>query len=843
MGLFDKIKQRFSNNAQSLHAKFDDVIERAGIEYSKTNRYYYEVKLSGNSVYQNEVAKWGDKERVAFLLYCIEKTDAYRRESGRQNSAKQLTYICFGFVQQLLRVNIALDAEDAEQLFHHFKKYKRWDALDVTEWPVGLAVNQLVKQYKGKNIDSTMRNVLLQFREVLGSITNDYENNARLKIIDKIDTLLHIGEAEEKPVLFLGEDSFQSFANTMIEALPNHEKQTWYKLVAKAQTATKGKPTEKYLKETNVLLKELGTDKFKKVFNEWLIFLIELKEEVSSPYQFLYISSINAEAIKGFIWMASHFHDQVTLRNVASMAERAYRKVPGFGPVAAAVGNACLFTLYKSKGLDGIGHLSRLKLRIKQTSTQKAIGQYIEKAAIEQGVSTHMIEDMAVESFRFLDGRREFQFDDFTGVITVIAPGKSVLSWLKPDGTPQKTIPKVVKDRFAAKLKKMRDTQKQVDQTTSAQRDRIDRMLKSDRLMTIDEFQRYYADHGLMSFLSKRIIWNFRKGNSVQAAIFLNGEWVDNERSAVNLGDCDTVSLWHPALQTVSEIKTWRDFLIAEKISQPIKQAFREVYLLTDAELNTKSYSNRMAAHVLKQHQFNVLAKTRGWKYALLGAFDNGINNDLASIVLPEYGIRAEYWVNELNVDDGWNDTGIWNYITTDQIRFVSLETEETVDLIDIPPLVFSEIFRDVDLFVGVASVGNDPTWQDSGGAPAYRDYWQGYAFGELSEIAKNRKEILTGLLSRLRISKVAEIRDKFLVVKGNLRTYKIHIGSTNILMEPNDQYLCIVPDRGKKNQAEGVFLPFEGDNGLSIILSKAFLLAEDNKITDSTITSQINRK
>jgi hypothetical protein len=140
--------------------------------------------------------------------------------------------------------------------------------------------------------------------------------------------------------------------------------------------------------------------------------------------------------------------------------------------------------------------------------------------------------------------------------------------------------------------------------------------------------------------------------------------------------------------------------------------------------------------------------------------------------------------------------------------------------------------------------VGNDPTWQDTGGVPAYRDYWTNYSFGDLSEVAKNRREILTGLVPRLKIGKVAEVKDKFLVVKGKLRTYKIHIGSTNILMEPNDQYLCIVPDRSQKPvETDNLFLPFEGDTGLSIILSKAMLLADDDKITDRTITSQITRK
>jgi hypothetical protein len=49
------------------------------------------------------------------------------------------------------------------------------------------------------------------------------------------------------------------------------------------------------------------------------------------------------------------------------------------------------------------------------------------------------------------------------------------------------------------------------------------------------------------------------------------------------------------------------------------------------------------------------------------------------------------------------------------------------------------------------------------------------------------------------------------------------------------------VPDSVKAAQSSEVFLPFEGDGVLSIILSKAFLLAEDDKIKDRSILSQIN--
>jgi hypothetical protein len=43
----------------------------------------------------------------------------------------------------------------------------------------------------------------------------------------------------------------------------------------------------------------------------------------------------------------------------------------------------------------------------------------------------------------------------------------------------------------------------------------------------------------------------------------------------------------------------------------------------------------------------------------------------------------------------------------------------------------------------------------------------------------------------------------------------------------PNDQHLCIVPQRSPAAKGNRFFLPFEGDDMLSIILSKAFLLPE----------------
>ena len=61
--------------------------------------------------------------------------------------------------------------------------------------------------------------------------------------------------------------------------------------------------------------------------------------------------------------------------------------------------------------------------------------------------------------------------------------------------------------------------------------------------------------------------------------------------------------------------------------------------------------------------------------------------------------------------------------------------------------------------------------------------------------------------------------------------------------MEPNDQYLCIVPKPASVTSAtQKVYLPFEGDRIMAIILSKALMLAADDKIKDATILSQIRQ-
>jgi hypothetical protein len=153
----------------------------------------------------------------------------------------------------------------------------------------------------------------------------------------------------------------------------------------------------------------------------------------------------------------------------------------------------------------------------------------------------------------------------------------------------------------------------------------------------------------------------------------------------------------------------------------------------------------------------------------------------------------------------------------------------------EVPDLVFSEAMRDVDLFVAVTSIALDPQWAHRGDNP-HLDYWLGSSFDELSQSAAVRRDALARLLPKLTIATQLELTDRHLLVRGQLNSYMIHLGSGGVLIEPDDRYLCIVAVKGHAT----VMLPFDDDQVLSVIMSKAFMLAADNKITDRAILSQL---
>lgn len=651
---------------------------------------------------------------------------------------------------------------------------------------------------------------------------------------------------------------------------------TWMALLQLASTATASKPSKRWLKEASLIIKTIGETPMRDQLQRWLE-VVPRGRAFSMLGAYLSdgrsaadtINEGNAVVLRGFVWLLVQVADMACARSFGELLLSSLKKVPGVGPRAVKVANACVWALGELAGRPdetmrdaALGQLARLKARVTFKTTLKAIEKALDAAAAAAGISRDDLEELGVPAFGFVDGVLEASLGNAACTLTVDGH-RIVIRWTNASGRVVKSPPAEARQDYPEQVKDLKRIAKDAEGVLLAGRSRFDNLYLSDKTWRFADWRERFLHHGLLCSIARRLIWQVND----QAVMFVDGQPCCVDHEPIDPSEDDPVCLWHPVGRPLDEIRMWRHYLEESRITQPFKQAHREVYLLTDAERHTNTYSNRFAAHILKQHQFNALCAARGWHNKLRLMVDDSYPP--AHKLIPSHGLRAEFWVegggDTFGVDT--NESGTYLYLATDQVRFYRAQAAPTeahaggggyyhqamdegeddvnapIPMDQIPALVLSEVLRDVDLFVGVASVGNDPTWADGGPQGRYQTYWHSFSFGDLSATAVTRKAQLERLIPRLKIADQCAFDEKFLIVRGSIRTYRIHMGSGNILMEPNDEYLCIVPGMfGRNNLKESVFLPFEGDTTLSIILSKVLLLAADDQIKDPSIRGQIGR-
>jgi hypothetical protein len=666
-----------------------------------------------------------------------------------------------------------------------------------------------------------------------------------------IESMLAGQEPDDEP--FDPDDDWGYAALQHYVQLDSPERASWRELLAYAATANGSKPTKPWLKRASERLDGVGPERSRAILRTCLGFMRAPARPAPSELSSSRIDMMgdviptslltdrNGTLLKGLVWCCALFDDPESASAVGDAAEGCFKKIPNIGARSTKAGNACVYALGAMPRLHGAAQLQRLRQRIKLPSAVGQIDAALEAAARREGMTRDALDDLAVPTFELVDRRRREKFGEHAAEIVVSGVQEIEVEWYGADGKPRKSEPAEVKRQYADEVNALKRTVDDLRKALPAQRDRIERILMTERSWTYPAWKERYLDHPLLSLISRRLIWRFESDGRNVLGAWLGDAIVDADDHRLDWLEAETrVRLWHPIDADAATVEAWQHWLERHQVTQPFKQAHREVYVLTDAERATETYSNRFAGHILRQHQFQALCQQRGWLYRLQGSFDGA---NVPTLELPAWDLTVEFWVEAIEEgEETVSPSGISLYVGSDQVRFCRCRLWQPLELTEVPPLVFSEAMRDVDLFVAVCSVGNDPTWMDNG-PEGFQGYWQSVAFtDDLSASAKTRRIVLERLIPRLKIADRCTIADKFLVVRGDLRTYKIHLGSGNILMEPNNQYLCIVPSRGStaKNPAKGVFLPFEGDGQLAVILSKAFLLADDTAITDPTIKRQL---
>lgn len=397
------------------------------------------------------------------------------------------------------------------------------------------------------------------------------------------------------------------------------------------------------------------------------------------------------------------------------------------------------------------------------------------------------------------------------GPIVVRAGDVQVELAIDDEGQPQITITKNDKPlkSIPASAKKNADIAELTERKTALKR-QMSRMRQSleQAMCRGDEFTgaeiQQLVDHPILRPMLERLVLI---GNSGMGYPVDGKTLEDCSGEQYRIKKADTFRIAHP--HDFLPAKTWnswqRNCFERERI-QPFKQVFRELYIVTAAEKKDHTISRRYAGHQVHPRQAAALLGSRGWVFS------------------PEEGACRTFHQEKLTA---WIDF-LEPFYTPADVEGLTLESlgfhrndsssGKPPLLTEIPPRIFSEVMRDLDLVVSVAHRGGvDP------------------------EASASTIEMRTSLLKetmQLLGLKNVRVNGSHALIKGELGEYSVHLGSAIVHRQPGGA-LFIVPVHSQHRGR--LFLPFADDDPKTAeVLSKVLLLARDREIQDPNILDQI---
>lgn len=248
----------------------------------------------------------------------------------------------------------------------------------------------------------------------------------------------------------------------------------------------------------------------------------------------------------------------------------------------------------------------------------------------------------------------------------------------------------------------------------------------------------------------------------------------------------------------------YQKYSFRNKLIQPFRQIYRELYLPTEDELKENTISRRYAGHQVQPRKTVALLKSQYWTVD----YDEGLQkvNHKHNVISRMYAMAD--WFSPADVESP----------TLETIEFIDRKSKNSLPIVDIDKRIFSETMRDIDLVVSVAHVGDvDPEATQSS--------------------IELRSVIIEETCKLFKLNNV-NISGSHAKIKGELGDYSVHLGS-GVCHKLAGSSLSIIPVHSQHRGR--MFLPFlDDDPKTAEIMSKVLLLAKDNEIKDPTILRQL---
>lgn len=443
----------------------------------------------------------------------------------------------------------------------------------------------------------------------------------------------------------------------------------------------------------------------------------------------------------------------------------------------------------------------------RKESEKKACSVALENLALTMGLGdvnrmTWYLESEKLEQIRPL--MEEKELDGVAVRLQIEDDGNAELAVSK-NGKSLKTLPKAIqKNEYILTLK---ETVKELKEQKRRAKESLERAMTECTEFGLEEIERIAGNPVLAPMLCA-LVWNNGTDNgflkqSAEELLLCAPDGREVPLSTDKTGTVLRIAHPHDFIQS-GQWSSFMHFVYERKLLQPFKQIFREYYPMTEDEKAEKTISRRYAGHQVQPQKTVALLKGRGWS------------------VDYEEGLQKVYYKENLIVRmyalADWFSPADIEAPTLETIHFYDRKSGKAVEFEKVPPILFSEAMRDMDLAVSVAHAGGvDPEASHSS--------------------VEMRTAIAKELLGLFKLGNV-EFIGSHAKIHGTLADYSVHMGSGVVHAEAVGM-LAILPVH---SQARGrIFLPFADDDPKTAeILSKIILLAEDGKIKDTEILRQI---
>lgn len=420
---------------------------------------------------------------------------------------------------------------------------------------------------------------------------------------------------------------------------------------------------------------------------------------------------------------------------------------------------------------------------------------YLDSLRFTLAMETALVE----ENNQYFDG---FEIENYKFAVTVSDDGKAEL-FVQKDGKKMKSVPAAYKKderiielkEFVTKLKNQYSRSVKMFESS----------MEESEEYSVKELLRLCRNPVMKAILTKLI---FVKGSEFYR-INSESEFVSAVSDAKSmLLEKDLVRVAHPYDMYIHNEWTRLQKLVfswasGEKKYQPFKQVFRELYVKLSEESDATT-SKMFAGNQIQPKKTVATLKNRRW----IADYEDG----LQKVYYKENVIATIYamadWFAPSDVEEP----------TLEYVAFYDRKTFKEKKLSEISDILYSEVMRDVDLAVSVAHAGGvDPETSHS--------------------TVELRKTIIEFNLKLFKLNNV-KLEGSHAFIEGTHGKYSVHLGSGMIHKLPGVA-INVLPvhsqNRGK------IFLPFiDEDPKTAEIMSKIIMLAQDQKIKDTSILEQI---